>query len=238
MHFLLIFTIVQFTICNAQQFVFQMKFVDAIGNTASITLGYDPNATDTFDSFFNEINSTSSPNINGINVGVRNTRWKQNLLTFANQSSFQTKKQIAKGSCGSYPIELDIIAKCWPVRAFWNRGLLNDNYHNGIVLTRVHPLGCRDTGGFITEMNSEDSALFDKNKYYYLSDTDTIKVFWVVFADSTLLTSSVSELATDKIQIRISPNPASDFITVCLNNTFGKLKCIDFYNSIVNQATM
>ncbi len=55
-HLYLLFIISLFSICKAQEFSFQLKFIDAIGNTDSVTLGYDLTATNAIDPEFAESN--------------------------------------------------------------------------------------------------------------------------------------------------------------------------------------
>ena len=45
----------------SQEFSFEMIFMDAIGNSDTIIMGYDENATDSVDLVFNEINIVDTP---------------------------------------------------------------------------------------------------------------------------------------------------------------------------------
>ena len=47
-------------IVTAQEFSFQMYFEDAAGNKDTLTIGYDPNGTDTIDAQFGEANIIST----------------------------------------------------------------------------------------------------------------------------------------------------------------------------------
>jgi hypothetical protein len=69
---LLLFAIGWISICEAQQFSFQMRFVDAVGNLDSITLGYDPAATDSLDTFMGEVNIITTPYASGLDVRTGN----------------------------------------------------------------------------------------------------------------------------------------------------------------------
>ncbi|MEO6303153.1 MAG: hypothetical protein ABIP51_08260, partial [Bacteroidia bacterium] len=46
---------------NAQEFVSQLNFMDALGNKDSIIVGYDPLATDSLDTAFNETDIKNTP---------------------------------------------------------------------------------------------------------------------------------------------------------------------------------
>jgi len=92
--------------------------------------------------------------------------------------------------------------------------------------------GWWDTGGFRAILNTEDSITFYQNQYYYLNGTDTVNVYWVAFSDSTLLSVGINELTVNKNSFTIFPDPASDFVTVNINNSFGETNRVEFYNSL------
>jgi hypothetical protein len=234
---LFIFAIGQLTICKAQQFAFQMKFVDAIGNIDSLILGYDQIATDTLDVAFGETNIISSPYTNGLNVRAGNVWFQQNFNIGFGQTSFETKKQILPNICGTGNIELsksiaeiNIVSSHFPIKVYWNKILFNDSCKNGSVFTSVHPGGWWDTGGFIEPLNIEDSTTIFKNQYYYRNGTDTVNVYWVAFSDSTILSAAINKLTSNKNSINIYPNPASDFLSISMSEAFGKINRIEFYN--------
>ena len=235
----LTFTVAQLTICKAQQFVFQMTFIDAVGNTDSLTLGYDIAATDSLDAAFGETNIISTAYTTGLDVRSGSVWFQQNLNSAPlGLLPFETKKQIVPNTCGTenfwllWPIvEINIVSTHFPVKAFWNKILFSDTCRNGSVFTGVHPGGWWDTGGFQGALNTEDSITFYQNQYNYLNGTDTVNVYWVAFSDSTLLALGINELATNKNSITIFPNPTSDFVTVSMNKSFGEMNRVEFYNS-------
>ena len=236
---LLILAIGLMTICKAQQFSFILKFIDAVGNTDSITLGYDLTATDTLDLSFGETNIISTPYTSGLDVRAGNVWFQQNSFPGFGQIPFETKKQIVPNTCGSgnfwliFPvIEINIVSHYFPVKAYWNKILFNDTCKNGSVFTSVHPGGWWDTGGFRIVLNLEDSTTFYQNQYYYLSGTDTVNVYWAAFSDSTLLAVAVNELEIEKNLLKIFPNPTSDFATISLSKTFGEINRVELYNSV------
>lgn len=233
--FLLLFIAIgQLTICKGQQFSFQMTFVDAMGNTDSITLGFDITASDTIDPAFGEVNIISTPANSGLDVRTSNIWWKENSLSYVNQSPFQTKIQIAKDSCGatySLPvIELDIVTNHFPVTASWNHTLFQNICLNGSILTSTSPFGWWDTGGFRQVLESDSTVSFSANLYIAANGNDTASVYWVAFSDSTLLYTSIGELATSKHSIKVYPNPAFDFVSFSLSKSLGEVNRVEFYN--------
>ena len=234
---LLLLAVGQMTISKAQQFSFQMTFVDAMGNTDSLTLGYDTAATDSLDAAFGETNIIGTTYTSGLDVRVGNVWFLQNLGSApAGLTPFETKKQIVANSCGGdfwslFPIaEINIVATHFPITAHWTKTLFNDTCRNGSVFTGVHPGGWWDTGGFREGLASEDSATFNQNQYYYMNGTDTVNVYWVGFSDSTLLSVGINELSNDNTSIKIFPNPTSDVVSLNLNKSFGEVNRVEFYD--------
>lgn len=233
------FAIVQLTVCEAQQFAFQMTFIDAVGTIDSLTLGYDIAATDSLDASFGETNIISTSYASGLDVRAGNVWLKQTFGTGQfGQIPFETKKQIVPNTCGNgnfwsiFPIvEINIVSTHFPIKVYWNKLLFNDTCRKGSVFTGVHPGGWWDTGGFREELETKDSAIFYQNQYYFLNGVDTVNVYWVAFSDSTLLSLGINELATSKNEIKTFPNPTSDLVTVIINESFGDLSRVELYNS-------
>ncbi len=227
------------TICKAQQFSFVLKFVDAVGNTDSLTLGYDLTATDTLDIAFGETNIISTPYTSGLDVRVGNVWFQQNSFPGFGQNQFETKTQIVPNACGTgnfwslFPvIEINIVSPHFPIKAYWNKNLFNDTCKNGSVFTGVHPGGWWDTGGFRVVLNLEDSTTFYQNQYYYLRGADTVNVYWATFSDSTLLVLAIKEFEMEKNVLKVFPNPTSDFVTISLSRAFGEINRVEFYNAV------
>jgi len=236
---LLTVAICMMTICKAQQFSFQMTFVDAIGNTDSLTLGYDVTATDSLDTAFGETNIIGTTYATGLDVRAGNFWFQQNFGgTQFGVTSFETKKQIVPNSCGGnfwllFPIsEINIVSTHFPIKAYWNKTLFNDTCRNGSVFTGVHPGGWWDTSGFREDLETKDSATFYQNQYYYLNGSDTVNVYWVAFSDSTLLSVGINEVEHDNNSIKVFPNPTSESISVQTSNSLKQLSHITILNSV------
>ena len=228
------------TVSKAQQFSFQMKFVDAAGNRDSITLGYDINASDTLDPAFGETNIISTPYSSGLNVRAGNVWFQQNSSTGFGQTAFETKTQIVPNICGTgnfwalFPVaEINIVTTHFPVKAYWNSTLFNNTCRNGSVFTSIHPGGWWDTGGFRDELNSMDSTTFYQNQYYFLNGSDTVNVYWVPLSDTTLLSLGIQEINTGIKSIKIFPNPASDFISISPGKSFGDINLVEFKTTAI-----
>lgn len=242
-YLILIFVIGQITICKAQQFSFQMNFVDAVGNKDSLIFGYDSSAQDTLDSAFGEINIISLPINATLDVRISDELKKREDTYNPTNGSYHTKKQIVKNYCGSWfpVIAIDISTKHWPVTAKWDNLLFKDSCKNGSVLTSVHPGGWWDVGSesnlYRRTLNNGSPVTFTKNSTsfnngssYINNSNDTISVFWLTFADSTLLFLSIDKIDNTREQLKVFPNPASNLLTVSTNKTFGEINAVEFYN--------
>lgn len=106
-----------------------MTFVDAVGNTDSLTLGYDIAATDTLDAAFLETNIISSAYTSGLDVRAGNVWFQQNFGSGQfGQTPFETKRQIVPNTCGTgnfwlaFPVaEINIVSTHFPIKAYWNK---------------------------------------------------------------------------------------------------------------------
>ncbi|MES2284710.1 MAG: T9SS type A sorting domain-containing protein [Bacteroidota bacterium] len=231
------------TSAQAQQFSFQMNFVDVAGNTDSIIVGYDINGTDTIDALFGETNIIGvSPN-NTLDVRVSNEWYNRTYL--AASGSYQTKKQIVSYNCDGFwsPIQtIDIRTQHWPVTMTWNNSLFMDSCRNGSVFTSIKPGGWFDTSSpsdlFKQDLVSNNSVTFtsnfagsyNENFAYVNNNGDTIPVFWQSFADSARLYISIKEISNLKPQLRVYPNPATEKISIQIPLQFGKGNSIEIFS--------
>ncbi|MDD2965723.1 MAG: T9SS type A sorting domain-containing protein [Bacteroidales bacterium] len=208
---------------SAQEFSFNMFFTDAAGNKDTITLGFDPSATDAIDIHLGETNIVSSP-INGV-FDVRVTdEWisRQNSQI---AGTFHTKKQyIKKMECDEpYSINcIDIYTENWPVTAKWDSTLFNNDCINYSLLTGVNPGGWWDTPGFVAFLSSRSSVTFlptdypgSTEWYYYINNSnDTIYIFWNTFGNQNTIFSSIPDRYANSKLIGIYPNPVKDDMIV------------------------
>lgn len=216
--------IITFLQVAAQEFSFDMYFEDAAGNKDTLTIGFDPNGTDTIDAQFGEINIISAPLDSAFDVRITN-EWfnrEQNGMP----GTFHTKKQIVqKQPCGitSSINSIDILTDNWPVVVYWDSTLFDDTCLNGSLFTSVNPGGWWDTPGFMAVLAKQSNTTFIPNEdsfsnsYNYINDSnDTLDVFWQTFGDSTLLIPSIGEYVL-KDQVKIYPNPAGHLLNLALD---------------------
>lgn len=232
------------SIAEAQEFSFQMNFIDAIGNTDSITIGYDINGTDTIDGLFGENNIIGIPLDTGLDVRITNEWYNRNFLI--TPGTIHTKKQIIHNECGNwFSVQgIDIRTTHWPVTATWNNSLFNDTCRNGSVFTGIPPGGWWDVSCpsdlYRKELLFYNSATFTTNTtssfnpaYVYVNNGgDTIPVFWQTFGDSTLLTLSTNDILNVKQKLEVFPNPTTEKISLKVPKQFGKLISVEIFSSL------
>ncbi len=245
----------------AQEFSFQMKFEDAIGNVDTLILGYDIAATDSIDPEFGEINIIDE-NIDSI-FDVRVTdEWSARGWWFDSTGNYHLKKQILKKNCGPWPTTVSIDIKCnnWPVTAYWDSSLFDDICRKGSVLTSVPPGGWWDVGSpsdldrvLLLDKSSVSFTAnwegdFNSNYAYINEDQDTISVFWIAICDISHLLVNVDELDYNE-SFRIFPNPAKNQIFIDTRLTklsygveiyslMGKLQSIDHQDNIIDVSRL
>ena len=219
-----------------QDFSFKLFFHDAVGNKDTLTLGYDPNATDSVDTDFGEINIISNHLDSVFDVRVSD-EWNSRMRKYDSSGNYQLKKQIINsidfskypainGTCGSgYAISIDIKCRNWPVTASWDNSLFSDTCRNGSVLTSIPSGGWWDVGSpsdlFLAELSNKNQVTFSANwegyvnEYYAFINSyqDTISVFWVVFANSAFLPSAIN-VPRDENKLNLLPNPTYNKVQI------------------------
>ena len=212
-----------------QEFSFQMTFMDAVGNSDTLIMGYDNDATDSVDAEFGEVNIIDIELDSIFDVRVTN-EWKVRAwYTHQYQSRYHFKKQILKKDCIEWadPVSIDIKCNHWPVTAKWDSNLfIGDPCRVGSVFTSLHPglwwdvltasdLGYRKLFN-INEVayTSNADEFFYPGDYsegsYINSDQDTMSVFWVVIGTNAIW-SHVDQNTYDN-NIVLYPNPSHDNI--------------------------
>ncbi len=215
-----------------------MFFTDAIGNKDTITLGYDVTASDSIDVAFGETNIISVPLDTNLDVRITNQSF-----TFPDTIHFHLKKQITYYDCAlhNWNIQpINIFTHHWPVTVTWDNNLFNDSCRNGSVFTGVHPGGWWDTGSpsdlWRQVLLDIDSVTFTSNFLlgyhgYINSMGDSIPVFWQAFGDSTLLFTGLKGNEKGSNRFKVFPNPASNFISILIDNSFEQLNRVEIYDS-------
>jgi len=230
-----------FPLCQAQQFSFQMHFRDAVGNRDSITLGYDPAATDSLDAAFGEVNVITTPFSSGLDVRTGSIWFQSYAWTQYGLTAFESKTQIVPEACGganfwslSPIIGIQVVSDHFPVTASWDRNLFNGPCSNGSLFTGWSPNGWWDVGpsDFREILSQEDSVSFYQSNHYYIKGTDTLYIYWVALTDSTFLGMGLGDLQQNANVIRTFPNPVKDYVNIQCSPAFGEIAGIALYNSL------
>jgi len=212
---LLIFTSI--SAFSQPEFSFDLYFEDALGNRDTITLGYDPQATDGIDELFGEENIIAQPWDGVFEVRISDY-YDKNAV--GEQVSFNSKKCIQNKLSQPYfktnRIEIDIYAKHFPIKISCNSTLLQSPERRGTFITSMLPGGWFDTGGFVTNLFYNPRTLIDfagfeswplyPFNYYYLEASDSVFVCWAAIADSNVNTSNVLENKLEN-KNEVFPNP-------------------------------
>jgi hypothetical protein len=229
--FLFIFTSI--SAFSQPEFSFYLYFEDALGNRDTITIGYDPLATDGIDELFGEENIISQAWDSVFEVRISDY-YDRNAV--GEQVSFNTEKCIQYKFSQPYfktnRIEIDIHAKHFPIKISCDSTLLQTAERRGTFITSMLPGGWFDTGGFVTNLfynpqtlinfaGFESWSLYPFN-YYYLEASDSVFVCWAAIADSNVNTSNVLENKLEN-KIEVFPNPV-------FNNSNLHISSGDYYN--------
>ncbi len=231
---ILLFFILSFSLgVQAQQFSFQMYFKDAIGNRDTLTLGYDTAATKLIDAAFGEVNIIGIPLDTAFDVRVTDEYEKH---WGGGQGTFHTKKQITYYDCDSPLFNeqvIDIYAKHWPVTATWNKTLFTDTCRIwSLFASYLSDVSGPSNLGFEVLVQN-DSVTFTSNAWGINGGPfqyDSIPVFFQIFNDGSIQIGAVHEQDKLNNQVKIFPNPATNSISLSLDQLFGLSANICLYN--------
>ena len=210
---------------TCQDFSFKLIFQDAIGNSDTLILGYDANATDSIDIEYDETNIISTKLDSVFDVRITNEWSRRN-----SNGSFNLKKQIIKTNCDSWPTPICIDIKCknWPVTILWDSSFFNNSCRNGSVFTSIPPGGWWDIMSpsdlYRVALKFQSQVTFSANydeylheNYAYINNNlDTISVFWFAFANSSILEDQGFDY--------INKNTFENGVFLYPNPTFAKIK--------------
>jgi len=208
-------------ILYGQEFSTKLYFEDAKGHRDTLTIGYDPNATDTLDVSFGEKNINALPFDSVFDVRISEA---YALMEYGATSQFLTKKQIFKKACARAGFSTPaILIKCkyYPIKVKWDKGVFNDPCRSYSFITDWHPAMWFD-GIVGTEqgpyyMKSQDSAMFSyfTHQHIYTFNNvivDTLQQLFFCIASPENFSTGISVL-TQKQPI-VYPNPVEDKLTV------------------------
>lgn len=229
-------------LCFSQQFSFQIHFEDAIGNLDSLTIGFDPLATDSIDAFFGEENIIAQPIDSAFDVRITN-EWI-NRTYYSQEGTFHTKTQIGYYNCGAWtgePFAIDIHTDHWPVTAYWDSTLFTDECNLESVLTSMTPAGWFDTGSIsdlgVAWYSNQSSVTFTSNVQEWYSellayidnDSDSIPVFWTAIGGDGIAPNINNY---DPTELTLFPNPTSDIVRFDMSNQAKAIVDIKVFNSL------
>lgn len=220
---IIFFTLIEINI-NAQQFSFDIYLSDSNGNSDTITLGYDANATDSIDLQFSEVNIVNNPWDSIFEARISPlSQYVGPINNFT--PPFQSKKQILKYNPQppfnplsiqySTPVFIEVYSRIGrPFSLHWNKMLFADSsrlhsglyFINGINLPR-----------YVVDNDSLIFYNWYSDNSYYLKNNDTI---WLLgfsfFSYSEVSINDNSQLQAD--QIIAYPNPTKGIIYVAFND--------------------
>lgn len=211
--------------CCAQSFSFPFSFW--VGDiTDTVVVGYAPDATDTMDALYNEQNIITQPYDTPLDVRIGNAWWRSQGPAFADQTPYETKKQLVPGHCGRYAysiIELDVVSKNWPVYFTWPRSQFADSCRNKAQATNTSPYLWWFGQGFREYLATNDYHKLYPTNTWYVKGNDTVNVYWFAFGDSVGMYLTNAELPATVGSLSVYPNPASDQLLLHLSEDFGQL---------------
>ena len=160
------------------EFSFDLYFEDALGNRDTITLGYDPLATDGIDTFFGEENIISQPWDSILDVRIGDKSYSLN--NWSTENTYLSKKQIISSYCEnsiiSGRISIQFYAKNNPIKINWNSTFFEDSCKSRTIFYGHQSLIEFDVAGVVSPVLYGDS-LFIKSYSYDISIQP--EEFWV-----------------------------------------------------------
>lgn len=226
------------------EFSFDLYFEDALGNRDTITLGYDPLASDSIDVEFGEENTISQPWDSVFEVRITD---KMQSVMYGNpqQETFRTKKQIIKNQCQEnwVPwnlIYFDVKNVTFPFTISWNEGVFQNDCIIGSMIQNIEVNSWFDIGWFGGYLSHAPNPLmYDSlgvnhglEMKYLDTDNKPVYSFWFMFGDSTRLTLNSPTLG-ENLPIVI-PNPFNEVFEIQDENELSELKLFDLQGRAVD----
>ena len=223
----------------AQEFEFKLSFKDSLGNTDSLSYGYDIAATNGVDASFGEIDILSLPR-SGFNI-----RFSDVLVNGKTTPNYQSKKQIIPNKCpdwllNDFGVSIEVDGKNFPITLKWDKNLFKDSCRIGTILTDVHPGGWFDTRGHFRTFLAETDSVVIKEPYYTYTNAASkkISVLWIAFMDSSVFKIPFDPMIFEPDPLGISsssksalmeiyPNPTKDDLNIHTNAKLNKVALYD-----------
>jgi hypothetical protein len=240
---LFLFLFLPFLGSSQPEFSFDLYFEDALGNRDTITLGYDPQATDGIDEFLAEENINNQQWDNNFEVRVlqKNSFELASLNQNIISPHIQFKKQIVSKTCDyNFPISLCIKSENFPITVYWDSSIFLENEcTNGSMISTYPFFQCDDIGlfdsfmGYVPDYSEYCSNMIvlenDGSDYIQKlnSEVGLLSFLWLTFANKNNIQNyiwpgcpgwlAVNELNKSQ-KIKISPNPVNSNSTLHISN--------------------
>ncbi|HRO75163.1 MAG TPA: T9SS type A sorting domain-containing protein [Crocinitomicaceae bacterium] len=242
-----------------EEFSFQLYFEDAIGNRDTITLGYDPLATDTIDVAFGEENILNQP-WSDSTLDVRITDKMPTILyDWLGQETFRTKKQIVESYCMTTSWEgrrvfVDVKNAVFPITMSFDTQLYQDSCVHGSTMDVLDPeLHIDPVEGppeyffdwifYKKNWNNGHYTPYSRNVSEYseliYKDVDDKHIFTylITLQDNRWVTLNSNDLPKENFQIY--PNPTTDIVTIDIaNNDKGELLIYQLDGTFIRKQSL
>jgi hypothetical protein len=221
------------------EFSFDLYFEDALGNRDTITLGYDPQATDGIDQLFGEESINNQPWDNDFEVRVlqKNSFELASLNQNIISPYIQFKKQIVSKTCDyNFPISVCIKSENFPITVYWNSSIFLENECiNGSMISTYPFFQCDDIGlfdsfmGYVPDYSEYCSNMIilenDGSDHIQKlnSEVGLLSFLWLTFANKNNIQNYIwpgcpGWLAINEIsktfRIKMFPNPANNLVNI------------------------
>jgi len=223
-------------IIQAQQFSFQLYISDSLGNTDTLTLGYDANATDSIDAGFGEVNIINQAWDTALEV--RTCPYGDWDFAMQFQPAFESKKQIMhfvpQAPYNPYHAQLSTpflveihSANQRPYYLSWDSTLFADSSRAN---SGIYAISSAVVPWYGLSLSSVSHFTFQSDWFtddsYYINNNDTIWVLFFRFISSNVV--GINQSSQDNKPINLYPNPANDIINFDLNSMSQKSELLIF----------
>lgn len=226
----------------SQEFSFPLYFEDTTGSRDTLILGYDPNATDSIDPEFGEINIVDQLWNDQLDVRTGEVKYFGAWENVA--PLYESKIQIVKKMC-NFDHQINIVAWCnhFPLIIKWDTSLFkNNNCVTGSLLSAWQYFAWDVIYGKTAFLSPDffafesDSLIIDSiaegiTPSVYTDGEKTIIMMWFAFADTaTVPPTGVVEVA-DQESFIIYPNPSKNYLYIKMNSKKSGVITIKMFNS-------
>lgn len=241
---LLIISLLMCFVGYTQEFSFDIVFEDTVGNKDTITLGYDPSATDSIDAVFGEVNIKDKPFDSILDIRVANKFFEitDNGHHSTDPTKYHSKKSINKFTSCSVPYTNNantilIKAKHFPLTMRYNKEVFIDSCISHSLINPMNFEHWFDIGSYysvgppamyITYLKDQNEILLDNFRYfseiishppefYIDNNQDTTYMLYFSFVSKYAMSLDVNEKDAQSPVIKLYPNPNNGYFSVIFN---------------------